>query len=136
MDDMQLVNCRYCGSKIPFAAPVCSQCGGPNEPEPAPWYLAFGVRLKAALAAKNESVWADRLAALMPLQFVFSAITLYLGLNQPKGFLVALISVAVMLLALVYYPGWYKVPPEKRKEYGLVIFVVTLAQLIIIYKMM
>lgn len=130
MEEKQLVNCRYCTAKIPFAAPVCTQCGGPNEPEPTPWYRTFSVRLKAALAAKNESVWADRLAALMPLQFVVSTIVLYLSI-KPLVILTAIISIVAIISCLVYYPGWYKIVPEKRKAYGLVHFIVTLAQIFI-----
>lgn len=129
MDNAQ-TNCRYCGNKILLTDPFCLQCGAPNEPEPKPWFISIGNRLKAAFSAKTESVWADRLAALMPFQFVVSAIVLYLSI-KPLVILTAIISIATITSCLVYYPGWYKIVPEKRKAYGLVHFIVTLAQIFI-----
>lgn len=126
-------NCRYCRCKILLTASYCHQCGAPNEPEPTPWYLSMGKRIKAAFSAKTESVWADRLASLMPLQFILSCLALYLSLNPPTAIIVTIISIVSLLSVLVYYPGWYKAPPEKRKEYGLVHFIITLVQLIIVY---
>jgi len=131
--DQTHTNCRFCGTKILFDAPFCPQCGGPNEPEAAPWYSAFGSRIKSALKAKTESVWADRLASLMPFQFLFSAVALVISLNTPKTALVTITSIVAMFSVLIYYPGWYKAAPEKRKEYGLVHFLITLAQFIIVY---
>ncbi|OGD74539.1 hypothetical protein A3A84_00285 [Candidatus Collierbacteria bacterium RIFCSPLOWO2_01_FULL_50_23] len=132
MDEMH-TNCRFCGTRIWLDAPFCPQCGGPNEPEAAPWYSAFGSRIQAALKAKTESVWADRLASLMPLQFLVSAVTLFISLNTPKTTLVMIISIIAMATVLVYYPGWYKNPPEKRKEFGLIHFLITIVQLVIVY---
>lgn len=129
------INCRYCGSMILLTASFCPQCGAPNEPEPKPWFISIGNRLRAAFSAKTESVWADRLASLMPLQFIFSCITLYISLNPPTTILVTIISIVALISILVYYPGWYKVAPEKRKEYGLIHFIISLFQLLIIYKL-
>lgn len=123
-------NCPYCNAKILLTTACCPQCGGPNEPEPKPWFVSMGNRVKAALSTKTESVWADRLAALMPLQFVVSAIVLYFSL-KPLVILMAVISITAIIACLVYYPGWYKVTPEKRKGYGLVHFIITLTQIII-----
>lgn len=127
------INCRHCRSLVLMTDPFCPQCGAPNEPEPKPWYTSMGHRVKAAFGAKTESVWADRLASLMPLQFIFSGVTLYLSLNPPTT-IVTTISIVAMASVLIYYPGWYKNLPEKRKGYGLVHFLISLVQLVIVYK--
>lgn len=130
------INCRYCGCMLSPVAPFCPQCGGPNEPEPRPWYLSIANRVKVAFAAKTEAVWADRLASLMPLQFILSCVTLYTSLKEPTDLIVTIISIVALVSVLAYYPGWYKMTPEKRKDYGLVHFIITLAQLIIVYRTM
>lgn len=128
-------NCVFCGAGITDTEKYCDRCGGPNEPEPVPWYKSAGVtitgRIRAAFSAtKPESVWADRLASLMPLQFVISVIVLWLSL-KPIAIMAAIISIFAMLSILAHYPGWYIVAPEKRKEYGWNHFVITLVQLIL-----
>src|SRR5689334_7342084 len=70
--DENYVNCHYCGTKMSLYAPNCPNCGAPNTPDPLPWYTTLGLRFKASLRSKQESVWADRLASLMPIQFIIS----------------------------------------------------------------
>lgn len=128
-------NCPYCNTGLAETEKYCGQCGAPNRPEPVAWYKSAGVtitdRVRAAFSAtKPESVWADRLASLMPVQFVVSAIVLWLSL-KPLAIVAAIISIVALLSILAYYPGWYKVAPEKRKEYGWNHFVITLIQIII-----
>ncbi len=126
-------NCRYCGTNMALTAPNCPKCGGPNEPEPKPWYLSVGNRIRAAFSAKTDSVWADRLASLMPLQFIASVIAIILTVGHQATFVVAVISIIAVFSCLVYYPGWYNFAPEQRKGSGLVHFAVTMVQLIAVY---
>ena len=128
---MELINCHYCNARISQDISTCSQCGAPNEPEPVPWHVAYGHRLKSALTSKTKAVWSDRLAALLPISFILAAISTFLtakaGIADNTGNLLNLIiSVSMMLCSLTYYPGWYEQDPEKRKDQGLILFLVTL----------
>ena len=131
MTDESYVNCRYCGSKIPFFTSNCFRCGAPNSPEPLPWYTSMGQRLKSSLVSNTESVWADLLVNLMPIHFAFALYTFYLGvklgLMGTLGFFAVLVSAFVILYILMYYPDWYKEGPEKRKNSGVIYFIVLLA---------
>lgn len=130
----ELINCRYCSAKIAYSATYCTQCGGPNEPEPKPWHVSAFNRLKASFSAKTEHVWADRMASFMPLHFLVSLATLWVALNSPTGFFGILASVAALVSILVFYPGWYKSVPETRKDYGIVHIVISVIQFIVMYK--
>lgn len=138
MDEFDFINCRYCGRKIHRNAPACENgCGAPNSPEPLPWYSTMGLRVKAALKSKQESVWADRLASLMPPHFLFALYTLYLGaklgLMGTLGFFVVLISAFVLLFIVMYYPDWYKETPERRKNSGQMYFIFILLHALVVF---
>ena len=127
------VNCLYCGIKMIADVAFCSRCGAPNHSEPLPWYLGFPNRIKTAFSAKTkDSVWADRLVSLMPIHFILALITLILaftiGTTPPR--FVVISSVCSLLTILVFYPGWYKISPEKRKDDGVSYFIVLTAYIL------
>lgn len=131
MED-NLTNCPYCSARINLTDPCCPQCGAPNAPKPEPWLKAMSTRFKAAFLAKTEHVWADRLASLMPIQFILSLIGLYVSLKHvPSNTVGVIVSIMTTLFILIFYPGWYKDAPEKRKNYGVVHFLITLVQIIV-----
>jgi len=131
------VDCRYCGCKIRQFAAACDHCGGPNTTEPLPWFTTMGFRVKAALKSKQESVWADRLASLMPLHFLFALYTLYLGaklgLVGTLGFFAVLISALVTLFIVMYYPDWYKETPVSRKNSGQMYFIFIIIHALVVF---
>lgn len=131
MED-NLTNCPYCSARIHLSDRCCPQCGAPNTPEPEPWFKSMSTRIKAAFTAKTEHVWADRLASLMPIQFLLSLVGLYTSLTQrPSNTVGVVVSIAGTLFILIFYPGWYKDAPEKRKNYGVAHFLITLVQIIV-----
>lgn len=137
MEQQTHTNCRYCGSKFGFYDSNCPNCGAQNSPVPESWIKTIGLRFWASLKSKQESVWADRLAALMPLHFLIALYTFYLGLKLgllgSLGFFTVLISAFVTLFILMYYPDWYKTQPEDRKDNGLMYFVLLLLHIVVIF---
>lgn len=131
MED-NLTNCPYCSTRIRLTDRSCTQCGAPNSPDPEPWLKSMTTRFKAAFLAKTEHVWADRLASLMPIQFLLSLAGLYASLiRHPSNTVGVIVSIMTAVFILIFYPGWYKDAPEKRKNYGVVHFLITLVQIIV-----
>jgi hypothetical protein len=138
---MEKVNCHFCNVLFSEDAPFCPQCGGPNEPDPIPWFKKATNRVKNAFLAKTESVWADRLASFMPLHFLASlGALIWIVTSVPDlgttRLVAGIFTFAGMFACLVYYPDWYKNSPDSRKDYGLIYFLVLIAQAIITYNLL
>lgn len=128
--EFEKINCRYCGRKIDLNDEACWRCGAPNIPEPPSWIQ----RIKSSLVSKQRSVWADRLAGLMPLHLLAAIFQLCLVIFFPVAgsinFLAGLISAVSIIFYYVFYTDWYKADEELRKQYGvyylilLIIFVI------------
>lgn len=130
------INCRYCARLISEVDPFCTGCGAPNSPEPLPWYSSMGLRIKSSLKSKADSVWADRLASLMPLHFVLALLQLtYIIFFPPSiGVLTIIAGIAAFVslaFILVFYPDWYKSSTETRKENGIYYLLILVAYIII-----
>lgn len=132
-------NCTYCGTRIPTNIPSCTRCGAANVLDPQPWATTMWLRFKSSLVSKQESVWADRLASLMPLHFIFALYTMYLGnqigFEDTFGFFVILVSAFCLIFIGMYYPDWYKEIPEIRKNSGQMYMLFLVLHTIIIFNL-
>lgn len=133
MEEQNYIHCHYCNCLMDRFAQNCNHCGGPNTPEPLPWQDTILIRLRAAMITKRKSVWADRLAALMPLHFIINCYFLWQALSHHflgNYFFTTLTTAFCFIMILIYYPGWINESPEKRQSYGMMYFLTILFQII------
>lgn len=132
-----MINCRWCGSLMLEFSSTCPKCGAPNTPEPLPWYKSIVQRGKSSIVSKTKSVWADRLVNFMPIHFLFSLYTFYLGakigLVGATGLFTIISSAFSILFVLMYYPDWYEEEPARRKDIGVMYFIFLMAHALVSY---